>query len=204
MVWKTLRYITLAIAMAGGAYGCSSVDSDRDIPELDGSVQPGDTDLHNTDGGTPDGGVCDSAVTDVFQRIQADTYEDLEDQLLQNGERLSDVFYGANVAVSSAKFDSLFYADGSPVRESMEQDITALLPACDAASVSEDIADLIAGRQPGTEGFVPAEDNVVYAKDSGDSTIFCVKGEEEQKDTAYCSTTLPLTTRAVITYGGGI
>jgi hypothetical protein len=204
MVWKTLRNITLAITMAVGAYGCNAADRDKVIPQLDGSVQPGDMDPHNRDGGTPDGGVCGSALTDIFEKAQADTYEHLDDQILSSGGRLGDVFYGANVAVSSAKFDSLFYADGSPVREAMEQDITALMPACDAASVSEEISDLIAGRQPGTEGFVPAEDNAAYAKDSGDSTIFCVKGEEERKPTAYCSTTLPLTTRAVITYGGGI
>lgn len=204
MFWKTLRNLTLAITMAAGTYSCGAVDRDRDIKELDGSFQPGDLDPQNRDGGTPDGGVCDAALTDIFEKHQADTYEDLEGQLTSSGERLSDVFYGAEVAVSSDKFDSLFYADNSPVREAMEQDVSDALPACDSMSISEDIADLIAGRQQGPEGFVPAEHNTVYAKDQGDHAILCVKGEEEAKHTAYCSTTLPQSTRAVITYGGGI
>ena len=205
MILKTLKYITLAITMAAGAYNCSPADRNRDIPQLDGSVQPSDLDPGNRDGGTPDGGICESAITDIFEKLQADTYEDLENQRLSDGQTLGDVFYGANVAVSADKFDSLFYADNSHVREAIEQDITVILPACNASSVSEDIADLIAVRQPGDDVFVPAtEHNAVYAKESGSTTVLCVKGEEERKPTAYCSTTLPNGTRALITYGGGI
>lgn len=204
MVFRTLKYAALAIVMAGSAYGCGSVNGDKNIHQLDGSVQLGDLDPSNRDGGTPDGGLEECSINNIFEKLQADTYDDLEGQLLSNGDRLGDVFYSANVTVSSDKFDSLFYADGSPVRDAMEQDIIALLPACNTVSVSGNISDFIAGRQSETEGFIPAEHNAVYAKDSGNSTIFCIKGEEEDKLTAYCSTTLPLGTRAVITYGGGI
>lgn len=204
MVLKTLKYITLAIVMAGGTYNCGSDNNDFNIPQLDGSVQPGDLDPSNGDGGLPDGGTDECSIQNIFEKLQADTYDNLEGQLISNGDRLGNIFYGANVTVSSEKFDSLFYADNSLVREAVEQDITTLLPVCGAVSVSENIADLITGKQPGTEAFVPADHNAVYATDSGDSTVLCVKGEEETKPTVYCSTTLPLGTRALITYGGGI
>lgn len=141
---------------------------------------------------------CDYAVSDIFDRYEADELEGLANVVLNDSKQTLGYVFKTEKKWSPDAFLTDYEGEVCDIGAGMDSDLeSAILDnTCaqtpqEASAVRQEIVTYFLGGGNGADAFVPnsrefnGQPNAFYSMTIGDYSVFCVVGEENGKAVAY-------------------